>query len=1589
MRFDTATFHSANVAPQKSPRFVVAIIFDVASIYITSHTGITTVPGVVIDGALRNPSAISQRIVPDEGRTEIGAMSFDVVDLESQLTEEFRDKLAGGAGLRGKEVRLYVGYEGMDFTAFQRFQTQVVSDVSFDDGTYHVQCRDITREQRKEIFEPKRTTLRDTVSASDTTIPVYDTSAFAMVRHGISYSDAPSATVGYIKIDNEIIRYTGKTADSFTGCTRGVFNTVAVAHEVDSGTDAERRPKVEEYIYLELPSAKMIYAILTGVILSSSATAGNLAPNPSFEVDANSNNIADDWGSTAYGTGLTIERTRVSSPTIDGSWSHRLNITAITPPTSQAAHSTVTNVTVDVAEGQAYTASVYGQTSTLDYRGRIQIDWRDSGGSLISSSLGTHTFSATSTWERYSVTATAPAGAVTALLRAGIVRPNASDTTLGNIVFDAYQFEEGSTASDWTPDGPAFLPDHWHLGIDPSWVRLSDFSQLGEDLWDPTLDTNGFVARFAGLTKTDGKKFLESELYQLMGCYPVIYSDGTIGIKRMNHVLADAPYVVELSDRNTVSWSALKHEMNGMHNAIRVNWNHTGEEFTRSKFLIDAASVSAYGQTPIKELSFKGLHGSRHTDALVAKRLDALRDRYTWPPETMEVTVLPSLNRLEVGDIVRVKLPNVRDFAGEGDYIDRSFEIQQKSEDFATGNVTMSLFGSTGRASVNAPTDDASPLPDAFYTAEGVNLDTVCTIVEVGGVGVIQAGTYDLAGHADMNDEDAIYYYDGDLELADGATLTVNDNVQIRVQGFFTINGDIDGVGRGKAGVASAGGFDVHTSGTPGFIGNSRGMDGVEIKGGRVSTVETVGCAFTQGLHTAFPYLELTVDGDDLIGIPSDLRGTSGGAGGKVQSLDAGGGSPTVVSQGGTGGDSGAGLAIICRGLAFGASGSINLSGGDSAATSTTTAIGMSVYPGAGGAGSPGGLLILLDGAGISLPDVGGHFIGACGAVPINGSLLPSRGPTPYVQLNDGQWPLPGAGYLDESIISNVDMSNAAHRIQYIPETQTPAEDQDELPPAPTSLSVSAGQLENTITIGMPPAGTFDVIEIYAAITNDRSGATLVDSVGGSTYRHQLTGGVTRYYWVRSRRGNVVSAFYPSSSTGGISGTTFARFVARGNCQIIGDVARKVGGVSAYDSDVYSPDQYLNGCFVTFRADQTNLNILVGLNSDPATDSNYTGIDYAWLVRTDATCDIYESGVLIGNFGAYTTSTVFEVRYNGRLIQYFKGGALVRQVPVQNLTLFMDSSFQAPGAQISALQFGPLNAVTPSPWIARGNCIAGVTTARKEGGSSAWDSDVYSIDSYPVCHIKFKPSGTSHMMIGLSVDPVSSQSYEEIDFAWYVNNDGNVYIYESGSLVGSSRGAYLSSTELAITYDGSDVRYYKDRVLIETTSASSLVLYADSSFYDPDSAVDSFHFGPGTALEAVGTPGIEDGAATAIYSAQLTGPSDIGFAGSGTIEVFAIDVPAQSFEGEWIITGSYEAEILAGSALRSGTARQVDNGSSVETAFAQQPIPLPSTRSTQVVSGTVEVEPGFINTVGIFMTGSSSPSCRFWNLTVRAEFIKK
>jgi hypothetical protein len=778
-----------------------------------------------------------------------------------------------------------------------------------------------------------------------------------MVTHGSAYSDAPNSTVGYVRIEDEVIRYRDKTPDSLIvdgASGRGCLNTKAVAHAVDVGTSAERRTKVEEFIYLEGPGPQLAYAVLTGQI---------------------------------YGTGHT-------------------------------------------------------------------------------------------------------------------------------------------------------LPDNWHLGIDPDFVRVTDFTGIGLDLWNPSDDAATQPFLYTGLKQQDGKKFLESQIYLLLGCYSPVYADGTIGLRKMTGIISDASPVVTLTERELIELSELEHDYSSVHNNFRIDWawNPISEAYERDTGFVDGDSVDAHGESPLTNYAFKGLHSSRATDSTVATRLDSIRDRYSEPPQTLTATVFGSLNRIEVGDIARLRVPDtiLRDFAGpSGDY-NRSFEVQQRTYDWLSGDVALALFGSSARPPAIPSTKDPTgrALPDAWYTSAGASLSTVIPIAG----NLASPGSYVISGSSSLIVGAAIFYWDSDLTIPNGCNITITGNVQIRIRGFLTLNGTITGTGGGMAGVSDPGTlpWDTSFAGNPGFVGSSRAWDGIKSKGqiprsGSLNG-QSISVPVTRGQYDAFPFLTLQVVDGQLVGLPTDLRGTGGGPGGRLVNV-----SNNLDNTGDAGAAGGAGLAIICRGMGFGVSALITLNGVSTATTSAVFNVnGVACYPGAGGAGGPGALLILLDGNNISIPVITGKFIATTGSISQSGN--PMRSKEDVLTLNTPTFALdvpgpPHAGYSDPSLIgpwiwdrennqitmSALDMSNAAHRIQYIPIPQSAEPDSDGRPPAPTNLAAGPAYSGNFLTWANPDLDSFDVIEIYASLDNNRSNALKVGETRSDVFVHRLALGGLYYYWIRAK----------------------------------------------------------------------------------------------------------------------------------------------------------------------------------------------------------------------------------------------------------------------------------------------------------------------------------------------------------------------------------------------------------------------------------------------------------------------------------------
>ena len=127
---------------------------------------------------------------------------------------------------------------------------------------------------------------------------------------------------------------------------------------------------------------------------------------------------------------------------------------------------------------------------------------------------------------------------------------------------------------------------------------------------------------------------------------------------------------------------------------------------------------------------------------------------------------------------------------------------------------------------------------------------------------------------------------------------------------------------------------------------------------------------------------------------------------------------------------------------------------------------------------------------------------------------------------------------------------------------------------------------------------------------------------------------------------------------------------------------------------VYSTEGYNAPCYVSFKASQTTSAVMISLNSDPATGINYANLDYAFYIDNPGYTGIYESGANPVNFGnsTYTTSTLFEIIYDGTNINYYMDGVLKRTVARSGSgPLYLDSSFYSNSAAINNLSFGPLS----------------------------------------------------------------------------------------------------------------------------------------------------------------------------------------------------------------------------------------------------------------------------------------------------------
>lgn len=668
----------------------------------------------------------------------------------------------------------------------------------------------------------------------------------------------------------------------------------------------------------------------------------------------------------------------------------------------------------------------------------------------------------------------------------------------------------------------------WNLGISDLWVATPFFTNIGIDLWDPTNDSTGFICRFAGLEKETGMGFIQEQLLALGGLIMPVLSTGELSLRRVTDVPAAAPFVTKLTADHIVEIDGgVTYAIDEIRNVLKIRWSWDAFEDTylRTDVFPVYGSIDRYGKEAVTEKTFKGLHGSRHSRDSNLLAFRAWRDRLASEPLYLGLQLAPALDVLEVGDIVRVELENWEDYTAEQvAELNRSFEVQSVSTSWLDGVVNVELFGSSARIPNNiediAPGAATTAFTNAQLTAGGTNIETAYSgsVNRVGGLVSLTAnitfvGNDGLATSAGVLLNAAKLYCNGDLSIPFGRTLNIQRDTVLICTGFLTIDGTINGKGTGKAGGLGTRYASYDQPGNNsialiqtynaavaqagrGFI-SPRMLPQGEIVGRTVLGELVIYTSYRRvsipdadadgGVSPLYPYAtvpELSVVAATMGGFPSTLQGSGGPAG--LPGFESTGSGPVLYRlAGGDGGAGGAGLLIIARGVSFGVSGQINLSGNNAGTNNGLgkLAVGHNYdsQAGSGCPGAPGSLFVLIDGD-YPAPLINANTLKAnCGQASykvintVVGSAFRGGSPLDYAGMS---------GLLPT--FSNIENYwSAYHRVQFVfAPTAVPGED---TPADALSDQVLGFTIQKYYNLPQTPAGDMVTVSVNVTPPTDTS----------------------------------------------------------------------------------------------------------------------------------------------------------------------------------------------------------------------------------------------------------------------------------------------------------------------------------------------------------------------------------------------------------------------------------------------------------------------------------------------------------------------
>jgi hypothetical protein len=383
---------------------------------------------------------------------------------------------------------------------------------------------------------------------------------------------------------------------------------------------------------------------------------------------------------------------------------------------------------------------------------------------------------------------------------------------------------------------------------------------------------------------------------------------------------------------------------------------------------------------------------------------------------------------------------------------------------------------------------------------------------------------------------------------------------------------------------------------------------------------------------------------------------------------------------------------------------------------------------------------------------------------------------------------------------------------------------------------------------GNAPAGTLSVPDLTKGVWRTVTLTSAVAGAGGGTLAVFLYPGfcnpsrfaTSGYLLMKNPTLTINTLKKPAAFK--YPGNSFTANLANVTQSVSGEsrFTKNTAGNSWVNARIYSTESYTTPCYVSFYASQTNLAAMISLNTNPVIKGiQYTTLDYAWYITDTATAVVFESGTGIGASIAYTSSTLFEIIYDGINVSYFVDGVLTRSVRRTSTSpLYLDSSFYHNNVQVYNLAFGPYETGTASGG-------AGIVDLSGNNNNSNISNILYSSSGYTFTpanksfintNIITLPSNTQ-LTIDVWTKPNSTTTQTSLVSKWGSSADFNFCFllffnwFAQGSiyfLVGSANGDGYSTHSIphslstssyinyTVVYDNGNVSWYRNGVFIQT-----------------------------------------------------------------------------------------------------------------------------------------------------------------------------